>query len=52
MHCYAYSVHSAARFKVTKIVMTSSLAQSPTAISVLPSVEQCVKFYSDGLTTR
>ena len=52
MHCYAYTVHSAASFKGTKLVMTSSLAQSPTAIPVLSYVEQCVKFYSDCLTTR
>ena len=52
MHCYAYFVHSAARFKGTKMLMTSSLAQSPTAIPVLSVVEQCVKLYSDCLTTR
>ena len=33
-------------------MMTCSLAQSPTAIPVLSSVKQCVKFYSDCLTTR
>ena len=33
-------------------LMTSSLAQLPMAIPVLSSVAQCVKFYSDCLTTR
>ena len=51
MYCYAYIVHSAACFKGRPILMTMSLAQSPTAIPVLSSVEQCVKFDSDCLTT-
>ena len=38
--------------KVSYIVMTSSLAQSPTTIPVLSVVEECVKLYSDSLTTR
>ncbi len=52
MYCYAYIVHSAACFKGRRLLMTPSLAQSPMAIPVLSSVAQCVKFYSDCLTTR
>ena len=52
MYCYAYIVHSAACFKGRQFLMTSSLAQSPMAVPVLSSVAQCVKFYSDCLTTR
>ena len=38
--------------KEDAFLMTLSLAQSPTAIPVLSSAEQCVQFYSDCLTTR
>ena len=51
MYCYAYIVHCAACFKGRQILMTPSLAQSPTAIPFLPS-EEFVKFCSDSLTTR
>ena len=55
------TVHSVATFKVLKLPwwtaralepMTFSLAQSPKAIPVLSSVEECVKFYCDSLTTK
>ena len=32
--------------------MMSSIAQSPSAIPVLSSVHECVKFYCDSLTTK
>ena len=52
MCCYAYIEHSAACFKGRQHLVTPSLAQSPMAVPVLSSVAQCVKFYSDCLTTR